>query len=357
MSAADAKQVVLVVDGGNFKTDVALVGADGQLLSLSRGGTCSPHLLGFDAGIEVLSALVAEASQGAARGQDGSGAVTGQRASDSGATARPIADVARILLAGADFSEEIELLERRLGALGWASRLVVENDTLALLRMGTDRQWGVAVVCGGGINAIGIAPDGREVRFPAVGAITGDWGGGRDLGVAALSAANRSADGRGPVSTLEQAVPQHFEMRTPLEVARAVHFNKISLWSLAELGPVVYEQAAVDIAAREILERLADEVVAFAIAALTRLQLCDAGADVVLGGGLIRAAPPWMIERVQERVHAAASTATVVVADEGPIVGAAMLGLDAIGAGPEAIARARVELRDVTGELSQQPVA
>lgn len=355
--AVDTKRVVLVVDGGNFKTDVALVGGDGELLSLSRGGTCSPHLLGFDAGIDVLSQLVNEAANGAGLGRDGAGGVTGQRASDSRAKAGQIADVARILLAGADFSEEIELLERRLGALGWASRLVVENDTLALLRMGTDRPWGVAVVCGGGINAIGVAPDGREARFPAVGAITGDWGGGRDLGVAALSAANRSADGRGPVSTLEQAVPQHFEMRTPLEVARAVHFNQISLWALAELGPVVYEQAPVDAAAREILERMADEVSAFAIAALKRLELCDAGADVVLGGGLIRAAPPWMIERIEERLHATAPTATVIVSDEGPIVGAAMLGLDAIGAGAEAIARARVELQDVTGELGQQRVA
>ena len=138
-------------------------------------------------------------------------------------------------------------LQEALGALGWRRRsLVVENDTLALLRTGTDRGWGVAVVCGGGINAVGIAPDGRAARFPALGAITGDWGGGHDVGVAGLSAASRSADGRGPITTLEQAVPEHFGMQTPFEVARAVHFKEIPLEGLAQLSPVVYEQAEAD---------------------------------------------------------------------------------------------------------------
>ena len=296
-----ALHVVLAIDGGNIKTDVALVAGDGRLLSLIRGGTSSPHALGFPQSVDLLSGLVASAHAAAATGRDGlgaSGGVTGQRAGDTGPAARQIADVAHVLLAGADLPEEVAQLQEALGSLGWAPELVVENDTLALLRTGTDRGWGVAVVCGGGINAVGVAGDGRTVRFPALGAITGDWGGGHDVGVAGLSAASRSADGRGPRSTLEHAVPEHFGMRTPFEVARAVHFKEISLEELAQLSPVVYSQAAVDAPAREILERVADEVAALARAALTRLDLGYAGADVVVGGGLMRAAPPWMVERI-----------------------------------------------------------
>ena len=75
--------------------------------------------------------------------------------------------MAQLLLAGADLPEEVGA-PRRIGA--WAGRrLVVENDTLALLRTGTDRGWGVAVVCGGGINASGSPADGREARFPSLG--------------------------------------------------------------------------------------------------------------------------------------------------------------------------------------------
>ena len=59
---------------------------------------------------------------------------------------------------------------------------VVRNDTFAVLRAGTERPWGVAVVCGYGTNCSGIGPDGRSFRFPAFGEISGDWGGGQDIG-------------------------------------------------------------------------------------------------------------------------------------------------------------------------------
>jgi hypothetical protein len=35
-------------------------------------------------------------------------------------------------------------------ARGWAARVTVANDTFAILRAGTDRGWGVALVCGAG---------------------------------------------------------------------------------------------------------------------------------------------------------------------------------------------------------------
>jgi N-acetylglucosamine kinase-like BadF-type ATPase len=347
---AQAEQIVLAIDGGNIKTDVALVAGDGHLLSLIRGGTSSPHALGFPQSVDFLAGLVAGAHAAATSrhdaraASDGVSGSAGAQAGGAGPAREQIADIARVLLAGADLPEEVEDLQQALGAFGWAPELVVENDTLALLRTGTDRGWGVAVVCGGGINAVGIAPDGRAARFPALGAITGDWGGGHDVGVAGLSAASRSADGRGPVTTLEHAVPEHFGMSTPFEVSRAVHFREISLEELAQLSPVVYGQADVDETARGIVERVADEVAALARAALTRLDMCDAGADVVIGGGLMRAAPPWMLERIEQLVTATSANATLVLAHEGPIVGATILG------------RARAELQSAIAELGQQPV-
>ena len=103
-----------------------------------------------------------------------------------------------MFLAGVDFPSEEQSLREALEERRIAGHVVVGNDTLALLRAGTERGWGVAVVCGAGINCVGVAPDGRHVRFPALGAITGDWGGGYDVGAAALFAAARCEDGRGP---------------------------------------------------------------------------------------------------------------------------------------------------------------
>src|SRR5207302_6650225 len=142
------------------------------------------------------------------------------------------------------------------------------SDMPALLRAGTDRGWGIAVVCGGGINCLGRAPGGRgsnprEVRFPSLGTISGDWGGGRDIGLAALAAAARSADGRGPRTVLETAVPAHYGLSEPLEVARAVHFGQMPEVRLRELAPVVLAVSDDDSVAAGIVRRLADEVIAF----------------------------------------------------------------------------------------------
>jgi N-acetylglucosamine kinase-like BadF-type ATPase len=327
--------LVLAIDGGNVKTDLALVGADGELLAFVRGGRSSPHYLGLEGCVKLLEGLRADAVSAAGLERDQLHAASAQ-----------------IMVAGADLPEELAALRARIEALGWATQPVVANDTLALLRSGTDRGWGVAVVCGGGINCIGLAPDRRQVRFPSLGAITGDWGGGYDVGIAALMAAARSADGRGPRTILEREVPAYFGLATPFEVARALHLRQLPHERLGELARVVYA-AHHDAAAGAIVARLADEVTAFATAALRRLDLLATDPDVVLGGGLIRAAPGTMIERIELGVRGEAPNATVLVAPTAPIVGAALLGLDEIGVNSTAAARARDELQAAFIEVEQ----
>ena len=320
--------LIVAVDGGGVKTDLALLRSSGELLSLVRGAGSSPHYIGVDGCVALLEELLAEALARAGLNR----------------TSCPRATAAGILIAGADLPEELATLRAAIASLSWSDRLVVDNDTLAMLRSGTDRGWGVAVVCGAGINCIGIAPDRREARFLSLGAISGDWGGGGDLGLAALGAAARSADGRGPSTILESAVPAHFELTEPLDVARALHLRELPMNRLRELARVVFDAAVDDPVAAEIVERLADEVVAFATAAMRRLQLTSEDTDVVLGGGLIRTAPVAMIGRIAMGVNAVASDARVVLAQSAPIVGAALLGLDQIGSDSAPVLRARAEL-------------
>jgi N-acetylglucosamine kinase-like BadF-type ATPase len=320
--------LVLAVDGGNFKTDLALLDASGVLLSLVRGGGSNPHNLGVEGCVEVLEDLL-ERAIGGARLDRREG---------------PLVSAAYLLLAGADEPEERATLRARIEQQGWSERLVVDNDTLALLRAGTDRGWGIAVVCGAGINCLGRAPDGREARFLSLGEVSGDWGGGEDVGLAALAAAVRGADGRGPRTVLEAAVPAHFGLSDPPAVSRAVFLGEIAPERLGELARVVLAVCDEDPVAAGIIGSLADEVVAFARAALHRLGLTAADPDVVLGGGLLRAVPPSAIERIAEGVQEVAADARVLVAPSEPIVGAALLGLDALAADARASARARAEL-------------
>ena len=318
-------RIVLAVDGGNSKTDLALVRGDGALLAHVRGPLSSPHHLGLEKSVALLQQLLDEAT-GAA-----------------GANGSPLA-VAEVFLAGVDFPAEEELLRSQLELRRFASRVVVGNDTLALLRAGTERGWGVAVVCGAGINCVGVGPDGAQVRFPALGAITGDWGGGYDVGSEALFVAARSEDGRGPRTSLEQAVPRHFGLDSARRLAEELHAHRISHRRLIELAPVVFAEADRDVAAAAIVERLAAEVVALARVALTRLGLERLPCEVVLGGGLLRAGDERLQAAIVAGLREVGDDIAVHTTDAPPVVGAALLGLDWLGADDGAKERARREL-------------
>jgi N-acetylglucosamine kinase-like BadF-type ATPase len=328
--------VVLAVDGGNSKTDLALVRADGAVLALVRGGMSSPHHIGLEGSVELLQRLYDEAVELAA--------ISG-----------PV-DVGQILLAGLDFPKEERALHAALAARGWARQLTVGNDTFAVLRAGTERGWGVAVVCGAGINCVGVGPDGRHARFPALGAISGDWGGGYDVGLAALGAAARSEDGRGPQTRLERTVPAHFGLHTPSQVAEAIHLGEIPLRRVVELAPVVFDEAAADPVAARLVDRLADEVLALAEVALRRLDLLDQPSEVLLGGGLFQRADTALVDAIRIGLGALGGEITVRATSLPPIVGAALLGLDDLGAGSEAQERVRRELAEHVTVQSERPI-
>ena len=328
--------LVLAVDGGGVKTDLALLERTGALLAHVRGGRSQFHYLGVDGCVAVLEGLLSEALARAGRDPE----------------RRPLAATAQLLLAGIDLPEELAALRAGLERLRWSERLAIGNDTEALLRAGTDRGWGVAVVCGTGINCLGLAPDGREARFLSFGPVSGDWGGGGDIGLAALAAAVRAADGRGPRSRLETEVPAHFRLASPFEVARAVHLEEIPPARLGELAPIVLALREHDAVSAGIVARLCDQVVAFVRAAVHRLGLAGDDPDVVLGGRVLRSVAVEVIEAIGRGVREVAPRAHVVVSPSEPIVGAALLGLDAIQADATARARARAELDRATSALT-----
>jgi N-acetylglucosamine kinase-like BadF-type ATPase len=323
-----SRAAVLAVDGGNSKTDLALVGEDGALLALVRGPLSSPQQLGVEGSLAVLEGLLAEAGGG-----------------------RDVIEVASLLLAGVDFPAEEEAVRTAVEQRGWARRVHVGNDTFAVLRAGTERGWGVAVTCGAGINCVGVAPDGRHARFPALGEITGDWGGGYDLGLAAVSAAARSEDGRGPRTSLEHAVPSYFGLEAPSELAEAIHFGRIAQRRVIELAPVVLAEAADDAVAAEIVQRLAAEVVTLARVALKRLDLTHEPVDVVLGGGVLQDADGDLLAAIDSGLREHAPAVTVKPTAAAAVLGAGLLGLDELEAGPKAQRRLRADLADAFTRL------
>jgi hypothetical protein len=112
-----------------------------------------------------------------------------------------------------------------------------------------------------------------------------------------------------------------------------------------------------DAVAAGIVRRLADEVIAFAAAALRRLELTGSDPDVVLGGRVLRSVSPTVVRAITDGVKAVAPNARVLVAPSEPIVGAALLGLDALGVDARAGARARAELDAAVATLGRDPAS
>jgi N-acetylglucosamine kinase-like BadF-type ATPase len=324
-----APAAVLAVDGGNSKTEVALVDAGGAVLGAARGPGTSHHHLGVPAAMAALGGLVAAACADA-----------GVPAGD-----RPLAEVGAWCLAGLDFPADDEAVGPAVAARRWARQSLLHNDVFAVRRAGSDRTWGIGVVVGAGMNCVGVAPDGREVRFPAVGELSGDWGGGQDIGTAAVGAALRGEDGRGPRTTLTRVVAGWFGQPSALAVVEAIFCRRIERRRVLELvAPVFAEAEAGDPVAAGIVDRQVAEVVAMAGAAIGRLGLAGLDVEIVLGGGLFHRDAPAFLERIRSGIATLAPAARLTQVTAPPVVGAALLGLDRLGAPPGAAGRLRATL-------------
>ncbi|MFF0193032.1 N-acetylglucosamine kinase [Streptomyces anulatus] len=316
---------VVAIDAGNSKTDVALIGEDGTVLSTARGGGFQPPVVGVEAAIDVLAAALDRAVAELPAPPTRSGHVSA-------------------CLANADLPVEEAELAVALESRGWGSSVEVRNDTFAILRAGVDEPRGVAVVCGAGINCVGMTPDGRTARFPAIGRISGDWGGGSGLAEEALWFAARAEDGRGEPSELARALPGHFGLASMYALIEALHRGGIPSARRHELTPVLFATAAGgDPVALALVERLADEVVAMASVALRRLGLLEEEVPVLLGGSVLAACHPQLNDRIAELLASRAPKAEVRVVSEPPVLGAALLGLDRTGAAPEVHRRLRAQ--------------
>ncbi|GAA1958454.1 N-acetylglucosamine kinase [Kitasatospora viridis] len=318
---------VLAIDAGNSKTDVALVAADGTLLGTARGGGFAPQRHGARAAIAGLAPLVAEcAAAGGLPAAAGPGA--------------PLVGHVQACLANADLPVEEEALAAALAEQGWGRTVAVANDTFGLLRAGTDSPRGVAVVCGAGINCAGLLPDGRTARFPALGMLTGDWGGGGGLAAEAMWHAARAEDGRGPATALAPAIAARFGLPSATAFAEALHLGELPHRRLHELVPLIFACARDgDATALALIERQAAEVAVLAEVALRRLDLLDQPTPLVLGGGVLAAREPLLLDALYERLRTTAPRALPRIVTAPPVLGAALLGLDRLGA-PAAAHRA-----------------
>jgi N-acetylglucosamine kinase-like BadF-type ATPase len=308
--------IILGVDGGGTKTYALALDEHGNVIGSAIGGPSGYHVIGLETAVNEI----VDVSQRALHGKQ--------------------ADVVVMCLGDCDSPTDHQRLMEALSARQLATRLTLYNDAFAALRAGSTRSYGVAVVCGTGFNACGIARDGQTAKLYALGPLTGDWGGGSALGVAMFGAAFRADDGRGPATSLTDMLLTALNAPDLATVADRITERDYSNRDLGKLAPLVFEAAeGGDAAARAIVIRQADEIAVSALALLRRLEMTQVEVDVVLSGGVVYGQGSLLLARVTEQIQAVCPKASIRRLAVPPVIGAAFLAIDQLGLPTPDIAR------------------
>jgi N-acetylglucosamine kinase-like BadF-type ATPase len=306
------KRAVLGIDGGGTRSRGVLLSLAGEVVAIASSGATNYLAEGTQAASDALRALVAKLLDAARAG--GWEVVAGGYG-----------------LSGLDRPKDRDAFAEmlgRAGATGWPFELV--NDAFLALRAGTPDGVGVAAVSGTGCNTVGVDAQGRRERVGGLAWEFGDFGGADDIGVAALRAAFRGQDGRGPATALTARLGRELGIPRLEDAVDRLAAGARSTLDPGSLAPAVFETAEQgDGVAREILERAGTELGGAAAIVAGRLFTATDAFALVLGGrvlqdGVCEAMRAELIRVVQARFPNARPTR--LRAD--PVLGAALLAID-----------------------------
>jgi N-acetylmuramic acid 6-phosphate etherase len=285
-------RLVLGIDGGGTHT-VALLAApttdSWKLLGRGESGPSNFQAIGTERAFRAIDQAVDNACRSA------------------GVPRGPV-ETAWLGLAGTGRPEDQDLVRRWALGSQLAVHVEVSTDAALLLAAGTPDGWGVAVVAGTGSIAVARAPDGRTSRAGGWGYLLGDEGSGYALGLAALQAIGRAADGRERETLLSKLLFDRLGLNRPEELVATIYQSRLDRPAIAALAPLVIETADLgDEAARAIVQQGAEQL-ALAIATSARQINLTSPLPLALAGGLLLASASY-----RERLLSALSALGVLV--------------------------------------------
>jgi N-acetylglucosamine kinase-like BadF-type ATPase len=294
------------VDGGGSTIRVIVTGRDLNVIGGSQaGGGVNPNIIGHDQAARAVidHMLAAVASAGLEREQ--------------------IAAVG-IGIAGAEVGHsEAWLRSIVTAALPDAKAALSSDHEIALVGAHGQRR-GVLTLSGTGSIAYGVNSRGESALVSGWGYLLGDEGSGYWIGAEALRAVARAHDGRGPATTLADAILADREFNSRGEIIHWLYSDRRNL-EIAGLALFVLDHAAAgDPVSRRIVERAAYE-----LALMTRTVLFRLGMEplpVAFAGSLLTS-PNLLSDLVCERLVLDAIPAV----QHPPVVGAAILALNISG--------------------------
>ncbi|MFC4598334.1 N-acetylglucosamine kinase [Cohnella hongkongensis] len=300
----------LGVDGGGSKTYALIVDGQGNVAGKGRSGNGNHQIDREAAKLNIREAVEAALQQ-------------------AGLTREQI-EFAYFGLAGADREADYRILRPMIAELGFP-RHEISCDTMIALRAGTDRPYGVVLICGTGVNGAGVSPEGQFYQCGGFTYLLGDFGGGGSLCVEAFRSVIRAWDGRERPTLLTRLVLDDLGYSDVQEMFDDyLDHGRTPPLRLAKLLFTAAQEG--DEVAREVLARQGAELGKSARAVIRRLAMESLAFDVVLAGSIVtRGEGEFVRDAIREAVKEAAPGARVVTLEVEPVVGAVWLAVEATG--------------------------
>lgn len=235
-------------------------------------------------------------------------------------------------LAGADREKDFAILRPALGTLPIKSWDVV-CDTFEGLRIGSENNIGVVLVCGSGTNAAGRNKEGKVVQIGGMGYLYGDAAGGTLMARETFRLAVRSWEQREIPSKLTEKVSTFFGFHT---IEQLVHdfldrdINDVP----GELTIVLHEAAAEgDHLAIQLLRKTGDELGIAANSVIKRLGNFGSGTIpvVLVGSVLQKGRDQHLIQSLKTKIQSENPTISIIIPDIEPVYGSILLAMDHTG--------------------------
>jgi N-acetylglucosamine kinase-like BadF-type ATPase len=301
-TSGDAR--LLGIDGGQTSTVAALARPDGSVLWRGTGGR-QDHL-GAAGGMTLLRAGLADALSGLPDDVEIRSAVAGMTNVDD---PDPRAALIEAVVAELVPVREVSVLADRVTC--WAGASGGRPSAL--------------VIAGGGSIAYGDDGRGRRAFCGGWGYLLGDEGSATHVGLQAVSAVLRAADGRADATALTEVVRAEFAVADFVELKRLVYAAGFSRARFGRLAPKVVDAAgAGDGVAAGIIAGAGVELARLAAAVLHQVFEPGAATDVYLAGGMFAAGRP-LLEPLRAELARSHPAARARRAEQAPLLGSLVL--------------------------------
>lgn len=301
----------LGIDIGATKTAALIADENGTPVGIGQGGPGNHETVGFDgmetAMCDALNSAIADAN------------ITKDQIAGLG-----------FGIAGYDWSSEEPHMKATINRLGLNAPYKMVNDVVLGLLAGTSEGWGVAVVSGTGCNCRGWDKEHkREGRVTGYGVLMSESAGGSELINRTMQIIGYSWTKRLPPTALANTFVNHVGAKNLEDLIEG--YTKGHYEIGADTAPLVFQTAANgDAVAQDLVRWAGAELGEMAKAVIRQLDFEDIEFEVALIGSMFKSGEP-LITPMRETIHALAPKAKLIRTEVKPVVGAALLGMEASG--------------------------